>query len=254
METQETRSNILDLLLDIGEMMLACGAEVNRVEDTLSRLGTAYGALRMNVFVITSTMLVTMTFPGGRELTQARRITGPGSTNFRRLEALNALSRRCCRAPLSEEALRAEIDRLRTETPKSSLIYGGSMLVAAAFAVFFGGSAPDAAAAALFAALICLLQDRLSPICPNRIIFNFLCSLLCGVGIYLTAALVPVLDADKIIMGDIMLLIPGIAMTNSIRDMLVGDTISGIMRLIESLLWAGALASGFMIAIWLIGG
>ena len=52
----------------------------------------------------------------------------------------------------------------------------------------------------------------------------------------------------------IMLLIPGIAMTNSVRDMLVGDTISGIMRLTESLLWAGSLACGFMISIWMIGG
>ena len=51
-----------------------------------------------------------------------------------------------------------------------------------------------------------------------------------------------------------MLLIPGIAMTNSIRDILVGDTISGLMRLIESILWAGSLACGFMTAILLIGG
>ena len=52
--------------------------------------------------------------------------------------------------------------------------------------------------------------------------------------------------------GDIMLLIPGIAATNSIRDMLMGDTISGMMRLIESILWAGALACGFMAAIWMV--
>ena len=50
--------------------------------------------------------------------------------------------------------------------------------------------------------------------------------------------------------GDIMLLIPGIAITNAIRDMLMGDTISGLMRLIEGILWAGALAAGFMAAIW----
>ena len=50
--------------------------------------------------------------------------------------------------------------------------------------------------------------------------------------------------------GDIMLLIPGILMTNSIRDILIGDTISGVMRLVESLLWAGALAC----AIWFVGG
>ena len=64
----------------------------------------------------------------------------------------------------------------------------------------------------------------------------------------------PPLHLDKIMIGDIMLLIPGIAMTNSVRDILVGDTISGVMRLIESLLWAGSIAFGFMLAIRLIGG
>ena len=59
---------------------------------------------------------------------------------------------------------------------------------------------------------------------------------------------------DKIMIGDIMLLIPGMAVTNAVRDILVGDTISGIMRLIESLLWAVALACGYMAAIWLVGG
>ena len=51
--------------------------------------------------------------------------------------------------------------------------------------------------------------------------------------------------------GDIMLLIPGVAMTNATRDMLSGDTISGVMRFVESLLWAVALALGFMAAIWI---
>ena len=62
------------------------------------------------------------------------------------------------------------------------------------------------------------------------------------------------LRADKIIIGDIMLLIPGIAMTNAVKDMLVGDTIAGTMRLLESLLWAGALAGGFMASMWIMGG
>ena len=69
----------------------------------------------------------------------------------------------------------------------------------------------------------------------------------------MTAA-IPAIHADKIIIGDIMLLIPGIAMTNAVKDMLVGDTIAGTMRLLESLLWAGALAGGFMASMWLMGG
>ena len=50
-----------------------------------------------------------------------------------------------------------------------------------------------------------------------------------------------------------MLLIPGVPLTNSVRDMLVGHTISGLLRLAESLLLAGSLAMGFGSAIYLFG-
>ena len=51
-----------------------------------------------------------------------------------------------------------------------------------------------------------------------------------------------------------MLLVPGIAITNSVRDIFVGDTITGTMRFIECLLSAAALAAGFMLAIYAVGG
>ena len=53
--------------------------------------------------------------------------------------------------------------------------------------------------------------------------------------------------------GVIMLLIPGAALTNAVRDMLVGHTISGLLRLAESLLLALMLAIGFGSAIYLFG-
>ena len=51
-------------------LMQTCGAEVFRVEDTLARMGEAYGVERMNVFVITSSIVITMELKDGRELTQ----------------------------------------------------------------------------------------------------------------------------------------------------------------------------------------
>ena len=59
---------LLHCFLDLGEAMLAAGADVNRVEDTLTRLGRAYGAVRMDVFVITSSIVVSN--HGGRVLDQ----------------------------------------------------------------------------------------------------------------------------------------------------------------------------------------
>ena len=102
--------------------------------------------------------------------------------------------------------------------------------------------------------LVCLFQRKFSNIFPNSIIFNVACSFFVGSIIALVAGLLPFISIDMVIIGVIMILIPGIAFTNAVRDILVGDTISGMMRLIESLLWAAGLAVGFMLALWIAGG
>lgn len=239
---------LLHCLMDIAEALLAVGAEVNRVEDTLTRMGTAYGAVRMNAFVITSSIVVTMTLPSGRDITQTRRILTPGGTDFTVLEALNDLSRRCCADPIPLDELRREVAQITAEAPKPLLVYLGSALAAGSCALFFGGSMTDGLVAALFGLVICRLQRHFGPQCPNRLVFNLLSALAVGISITLCAFFLPELHADKILIGDIMLLIPGLAMTNAVRDTMVGSPISGAMRLIETLLWAGALAMGFMSA------
>lgn len=244
---------LLHCFLDLGEGMLAAGADVNRVEDTLTRLGAAYGAVRMNVFVITASMVVTMSLPDGRDITQTRRILSPGGTDLSVLENLNALSRRCCVCPLSIRRLSGEIAAITADGPRTFWVYLGSMLAAWSCTLFFGGTLMDGLSAALFGLLICWLQRYFSPACPNRLVFNLLAALAVGTVIPLWTALFPGLHLDLIMIGDIMLLIPGMALTNAVRDMMVGSTISGAMRLIETLLWAAALAMGFMTGFWILG-
>lgn len=244
---------LLHQLMEIGELLLSCGAEVNRVEDTLIRMGECSGAARMNVFVITSSIVITMQLPDGRAMTQTRRITG-GATDFTRLEKLNALSRRYCAGSFPVSELREEVEALKGgEEEWFPAFLGGCALAAGSFAVFFGGGAADGAAAALFGLLIGSAQKKLQRITPNPLIFNLLCSSAIGALITFSARLMPFLNVDMIVIGDIMLLIPGLAMTNAVRDVLVGDTISGIMRLVESLLWAGGIACGVLLSMLLPG-
>ena len=174
---------LLHCLMDIAEALLAVGAEVNRVEDTLTRMGTAYGAVRMNAFVITSSIVVTMTLPSGRDITQTRRILTPGGTDFTVLEALNDLSRRCCADPIPLDELRREVAQLTAEAPKPLLVYLGSALAAGSCALFFGGSMTDGLVAALFGLVICRLQRHFGPQCPNRLVFNLLSALAVGISI-----------------------------------------------------------------------
>ncbi len=251
--TKGEEYKLLHLLLDMGELMFCSGGEVHRVENTLTLMGKAYGAVETNVLVITASIVITMKFADGNLITESRRVENPGSNKLWRLENLNALSRKCCEQQIPIDQLETEIKNCKKPT-NLWLFYLGSALAAGAFSVFFGGSIFDGLASSFFALIVCFFQRKFVNIFPNNIIFNLVCSFVVGVLISLTSKFIPLLSDDMVIIGVIMLLIPGIAFTNSVRDILVGDTISGIMRLIESLLWAAGIAIGFMLAILLVGG
>ena len=246
------QAELMDCLLDMGQMLLECGAEISRVEDTLSRMAKAYGCLRVDVFVITSIISLSMEFPMDEAITETRRIYSSSGTDFIRLENLNRISRSCCMEPPLISELREQLQQASSEEKPFLMFLIGSMLAAGAFAVFFGGSLLDGLAAAVFAIGICLLQKRLGDTEITPVGANLLLSFLSGLIVGVVCFAVPGLHMDKILIGDIMLMIPGLAMTNAVRNMLGGNTISGLVRLTESLIWAAALAGGFMTAILIV--
>lgn len=243
-------SGVFPCLMDIGEAMINCGADVHTVEQTLVRVGKAYGAKRMNVLVITALIVVTVTFPDNHERTFSRRILGDGGSDFAKLEALTSLCHKCVAHQLPSEEIRTELSKITSQKMPNFNLFVGGILSTGGFAMFFGGTIIDAIASAVFGVLVCLLLKYFKPLTPNPIVFNFVTSLLIGMIICFASWLVPPINVNMVIIGVIMLLIPGVAMTNATRDMLSGDTLSGVMRFIETLLWATALALGFMVALW----
>ena len=234
----------LHVFLDIGDALLSSGAEIFRVEDTLNRMGYACGATQMNVFVITSSIVITMEFPEENVRTQTRRIRKTGGNDFEKLEKLNNLSRQFCQNPMSPEELREAFDRIDKVVPTQTGKLAGSILAAFSFALFYGGNLWDALLAGLAGILIWGAQRHIRKYCMNEVTFQFVASFLTGCFICVMARLFPALHVDKIMIGDIMLLIPGLMATNAIRDILIGDTISGVMRFIEAMLLAAVLALG----------
>ena len=250
--TKEERAGLADCLLDMGALLLDCGAEISRVEDTICRMGLAYGARHVDAFVITSIISLSMEFSDEESVTETRRIYSSAGTDFFRLEKLNELSRQCCAVPIPLQTLRERLQHVAAGKKPPQVIFWGSLIATAAFAVFFGGTLWDGLAAACFAAGICGLQTLLNRTQISITGSNLLISLIVGLAAGAMCMMIPQLHLDKILIGDIMLLIPGLAMTNAVRNMLAGNTISGVVRLTESLIWAGALAGGFMIAMLLL--
>ena len=244
---------LLELVLDLGECLICSGAEISRVEDTISRMAKAYGADKVDVFAVASVIFLSVTFDD-KVYSHSRRIKSNGSNDFCKIEALNDLSRRCCKNRLDIDDLKREINNIKNVNPVRARVYIGAVLSAASFSVFFGGKVYDLLLSGLFALVICFLSSILSPRISNKVFYYFVTSLLIGFGICLVARYFPVINADKVIIGDIMVLVPGVVMTNSVKNMLIGETLSAVMKLVECFVWTCALACGFMIPISILLG
>lgn len=246
--------DLITFVLDIGEQMLISGAEVNRVEDSITRMCSAYGAKRVNVLTITSSILVTVKMDDGEMYTQTRRIRAY-LTNLNKLDKLNDLSRYICdhKPDLNEIERRiSDINEVGVYSLKQQ--YGIYALVASSFTVFFGGDFSDAVVSALIGMLLKLMMGFIRKIDKNTVITNVFCSFIVGLVTIFSVSVGFGTNVDHIIIGNIMLLIPGLALTNAIKDIISGDTISGLLRLNEAFVIAVSIATGFSLATLLMGG
>ncbi len=245
---------LLTCALDIGEQMLISGAEIGRVEDSIRHICSAYGCGRTDVFTITSSIVVSIEDTDRKFYTQTRRITAT-HTDLTRLDRLNALSRRICAARPSFDRVQEELQHICSgKTYPRWFEALASALIAGAFAVFFGGSWFDGLVAAPLGFALRYITWLLQRARLNQIFTNVVASfLMCFCAISMTRAGVGH-DVNMIIIGNIMLLIPGIALTNSLRDMISGDIMSGMLRFFDAVLVAAAIAAGFILAASMLGG
>ncbi len=58
-------------------------------------------------------------------------------------------------------------------------------------------------------------------------------------------------NRELLIISSIMLLLPGVAFTTAVRDILNGDYISGMGRMLEAIVTALSVAAGAGVAIWI---
>lgn len=244
MNNKDAAEALMTDALSLGEKMLLRGAEVGRVEDTISRVLRSQGAERVDVLTITTSIVVTAHWAFGA-LTQTRRVKG-SSYDMTALTRLNALSRDICSGKCPPEEISRRLSDISREPaypfPVRVLLYG---LVSCSFSLFFGGSLLDGAVSGAIGMVICLslagLKRLETPVLAATLLLSVLGGFLANGLVVLGLPIAP----DKVSIGDIMLLVPGAVMTNSLRDLFTGDTISGLLRFTESLLLSLALAWGF---------
>lgn len=242
---------LVTLTTDIGCLLLANGAEIYRVEESMQRIFHAYGVYSGEVFAIPTCINVTIVTPQGKPITLIRRLPNR-STDLDKVEKGNDLCRRICRDRPDFKTIRRELNEIR-HRPVYSLKFQilAFAMVAFSFTLFYGGDFFDAVCSMFCGAAIKIVCHNMNKFDTNSFLVNIIASFTAGV-IAMTAASINVsLNPDKIIIGALMNLVPGIAITSFMRDMIAGDLMAGVIRFTESLLVATAIAIGAGIALTL---
>lgn len=243
---------LLELATTLGYRLAMAGAETFRIEESILRILKTYG-LEAEAFAIPNCLTVSIITADGTPMTRMRRIGNHGN-DLDAVERYSNLSRRiCAQCPQPEEAmqwLEKTADSLtHYNTPMLAL---GYFLGSFGFSPIFGGTALDALWAGICGLVVMgidWIMDRLHATLFFRTITSaFFASLIA----YSVHALGWMDNPDASIIGTLMLLVPGLLFTNAMRDIMYGDTNSGLHRIVQVLLIAVAIVLGTAAALQIV--
>ena len=238
---------VLDTAVLAGQIMLQNGAEIHRVEDTIYRILKVSNLKTAEAYVTPTGLIVTLDDPGVDSMTVVKRIETRG-TNLSKIAEVNSGS-----ISLKEAFHRLKYMKLNSYAAWQK--YVSQVLVAASFAILLGGSFRDAVGAGV--AGICM--GAVMFFCRKIDLNNFLQLLLDATVISLTAFAASHISwfharMDIVIIGGIMPIVPGAALTTAVRDTLQGNYVAGGAKALEAFVSAAAIAAGVALGMLLTGG
>ena len=235
---------LLDMSTELGYYLAISGAETVRVEDSVKRVLTAYG-LRAEVFAIPNCLTVSIDTANGEPMTQMRRIDYC-MVDLDSVERFSNLSRRIC----SQKPDPAIAMQWLKDVAKSRIHYSlplhlvGSFIGAAGFGLFFGADLLGTLFAGIGGVIVGLVDRWLDSLKVNNFFTTIVAAFLMSFLLYTISALGILPSADSAIIGALMILVPGLLFTNAMRDIIFGDTNSGVNRIVQVILVAVAIAIG----------
>lgn len=232
-----------------GRLIMENGGETYRVEETITRMGRAFGLRDVESFAIPSGVFVSFRQEDGELETAVMRVR-KGSTDLTRVDAVNQISRQVEAGTLD---CQGALDALKAIEHQPARFSPLQLVLAAAvssggWAIMFGGGWAEA--------LVAMLAAGLSQLMSGAFQRRKLHGLVAVLGGSLVAALLPMvvhralypLMVDATVAGALMPMLPGLAMTNAVQDTMRGDIVSGLSHGISALLTAAMVAGGALMA------
>ncbi len=237
-------SKLLDLATDLGYELAMSGAETFRVEESITRVLAAY-EIEAEVFAIPNCMHISIEPVIGRPLTRMRRIGNHGN-DLDAVERYSGLSRRICAEHPAPEIAAGWLKEVSQSRRSYSLPFYllGCFIGPLGFSMLYSGAPLDALFSGICGLLVGVINRFMDRLDANQFIRTIAAAFPMSLLAYAIGALGLTPHSDAVIIGALMLLVPGLLFTNAMRDIIYGDTNSGVNRIVQVLLIAMAIALG----------
>ena len=237
--------NAVELSFLMGEILLENGAEISRIQDTMERVASFYKVEKFDVFVLTNSIMATGSI-NGNEHSAKLKFARTSALHLGRISEINQLSREICEGKVEvkeayERALK--IKEIPTCSKKMALIAGA--ISSACYCYVFGRQNILDSIIALFCGIVLqlfiFLADKYN---ISKFIKNIVGSALMALCAIISYEIGLGINLAAVIIGSIFPLLPGVALTTSIRDFLNSDYLSGTIRFVDATLIGGCIAIG----------
>lgn len=242
---------LINLIGEIGRLLLKHGAEIYRVEESLLRMCKSYGYPNVEVFALPTYFTLTIEMHDNHTYTLSKR-TQHNRVNLDMVYELNNLVRYVCNKCPDYDYLK---ERIIKNTPiNMPLVFIGYGLGTGFFTTFFGGGVNETVIAMVIGFILYFFIWLMEILEINNLVSTLLSSILLTALAIFSFKLNIISSLQSTIIGCLMILTPGVAITNSLRDIMSGDYISGMARMLEALLTATFIAVGVGIMMVILGG
>lgn len=247
MKQSPPRNEVISVCLTAGKILLQSGAETHRVEDTMLRIAQSYGFTHAQSHVTPTGIIFSIS---KTKATNFLRIE-ESSTNLNKVAKVNYISRQISKEELKIE----EATKALNEIENHDFAYSfwtlslAAAIVSGSFSIMFQGSWPDFFPAMVAGGLGFAVMNLLHRWIEIQFFAEFSASLLIGSVAALFLFFGIGVAMDSIIIGAVMPIVPGLLITNAVRDLMAGHLVSGLSKGAQAMLTAFAIGAGIATAL-----
>lgn len=248
MDSHYHSNEIMNVCLLAGKIILESGAETNRVEDTMVRIAAGFGRLESHSFSMPTAIIFSL--DGEDSASRLVRIS-KRSTDLHKVELVNTISRAITNQEITLHEAYAELQAL----DKANLTYPiwvqifAAFMTSGSFTIMFDGQWHDFLWACVAGGLGFACLVWLDKFLEVKFFAEFIASLVIGFLAFFMVNIGIGYELDKIVIGAVMPLVPGLLITNAARDLISGHLMSALAKAADAGLTALAIGAGVAVAL-----